>query len=67
MYVTNDNKATSILCGPFLCGPFEVKSAGARITTPAYPTGSSASRAFQVCAVLSSPGEIDGASCTSWW
>jgi hypothetical protein len=62
MYVTNDNKATLITCGPF-----EVKSAGVRITTPAYPTSSSASRAFQVCAVLYSPGEINGATCTPWW
>ncbi|SNX56256.1 hypothetical protein SAMN06272735_0702 [Streptomyces sp. TLI_55] len=63
MYVTNDNKISTITCGAF-----EVKSAGIRITTPAYPTSSSASHAFQVCALLWSPSENpDAASCTSWW
>ncbi|PWI17994.1 hypothetical protein DI272_30420 [Streptomyces sp. Act143] len=62
MYVTNDNKQSVITCGPFA-----VTSPGARITTPAYPTSSSSSRAFQVCAVLYSPSETKGAVCTPWW
>ncbi|GKQ38453.1 hypothetical protein [Streptomyces sp. A012304] len=62
MYVTNDNKASVITCGPF-----EVRSAGTRITTPAYPTSSSPSRAFQVCAVLYGPGENYDTGCSSWW
>ncbi|MFE9682038.1 hypothetical protein [Streptomyces sp. NPDC006285] len=62
MYVTDDNKESVITCGPF-----EVRSAGTRITTPAYPTSGSASRAFQVCAVLYGPGETNGATCSPWW
>ncbi|MFJ4467160.1 hypothetical protein ACIP2X_06490 [Streptomyces sp. NPDC089424] len=62
MYVTNNNHASSITCGPF-----EVRSAGTRITTPAYPTSSSSSRAFQVCAILYSPAEATDAVCTPWW
>jgi len=62
MDVTNDDKVSWIQCGPF-----EVRSAGVRITTPAYPTSSSASRAFRVCAVLFSPAETDGITCSPWW
>jgi hypothetical protein len=62
MNVTNDNKASVITCGPF-----EVTSPGTRITTPAYPTSSSASRSFQVCAALKSGRETAGASCSPWW
>ncbi|MER6678064.1 hypothetical protein [Streptomyces sp. NPDC000983] len=61
MNVTNDNHRSTIVCGPF-----EVKSAGTRITTPAYPTSSSSSRAFQVCAVLYGPGESTD-TCSPWW
>ncbi|MFI7414036.1 hypothetical protein ACIBU0_35850 [Streptomyces sp. NPDC049627] len=36
------------------CGPFSTSASGARITTPAYPTSDSASRAFRVCAQVTS-------------
>ncbi|WP_105971929.1 hypothetical protein [Streptomyces geranii] len=62
MDVTNNDKVDWIQCGPF-----EVRSFGTRITTPAYPTSSSSSRAFRVCAMLFSPGETDGITCTPWW
>ncbi|MDQ0771553.1 hypothetical protein QF026_000019 [Streptomyces aurantiacus] len=62
MDVTNDNKQSWIQCGPFA-----VFSAGTRITTPAYPTSSSASRAFRVCAQVDSLGTSSGITCTPWW
>ncbi|MDN3028257.1 hypothetical protein [Streptomyces sp. S.PB5] len=49
------------------CGRFEVKSAGTRITTPAYPSSSSASRAFQVCAMLYTNEDNIDTSCSPWW
>ncbi|MEU9337091.1 hypothetical protein AB0D49_28650 [Streptomyces sp. NPDC048290] len=62
MDVTNDNKASWIQCGPFTLG-----SANGRITTPAYPTSSSSSRAFRVCAQLTSAVRDSGITCTPWW
>ncbi|MEV0935397.1 hypothetical protein [Streptomyces phaeochromogenes] len=62
MDVTNDNKQSWIQCGPFY-----VSSAGARITTPAYPTSNSASRAFRVCAMAAIPVRDTGITCTPWW
>ncbi|WP_328491478.1 hypothetical protein OHS59_01055 [Streptomyces sp. NBC_00414] len=62
MDVTNDNKQSWIQCGPF-----PVSSAGVRITTPAYPTSSSASRAFRVCAQLTSIATQTSITCTPWW
>lgn len=62
MDVTNDNKASWIQCGPF-----SVTTAGKRITTPAYPTSNSASRAFRVCASVNGPNGSTGVTCTSWW
>ncbi|MGA5207810.1 hypothetical protein [Streptomyces variegatus] len=61
MDVTNDNKQSWIQCGPFY-----LRSAG-RITTAAYPTSSSSSRAFRVCARLASPVRDSGITCTPWW
>ncbi|MFC9503751.1 hypothetical protein [Streptomyces sp. NPDC057002] len=62
MDVTNDNKQSWIQCGPFA-----TFSAGARLTTAAYPTSSSASRAFRVCAQLTSLGTTSSIACTPWW
>lgn len=59
MDVTNDNKQSWIQCGPFY-----LSSAGGRITTTAYPTSNSASRAFRVCATLSIPVRDTGITCT---
>lgn len=62
MDVTNDNKQSWIQCGPF-----NVWSSGTRFTTPAYPTSSSSSRAFRVCASVNGPSGSSGVQCTSWW
>ena len=62
MDVTNDGKNSWIQCGPF-----SVSSGGARITTAAYPTSSSASRAFRVCAQVTTPVHHSGITCTPWW
>jgi hypothetical protein len=62
MDVTNDNKKSWIQCGPFT-----TSASGARITTPAYPTSNSASRAFRVCAQVTSASPQSGITCTPWW
>ncbi|GHH95722.1 hypothetical protein [Streptomyces capillispiralis] len=62
MDVTNDNKQSWIQCGPFY-----LSSANGRITTPAYPTSSSTSRAFRVCAMAAIPVRDTGITCTPWW
>ncbi|MDX3583324.1 hypothetical protein [Streptomyces europaeiscabiei] len=59
MDVTNDNKVSWIRCGPF-----SVTTAGKRITTPAYPTSDSASRAFRVYASVNGPAGSTGVTCT---
>ncbi|MFF6776939.1 hypothetical protein ACFY8W_25785 [Streptomyces sp. NPDC012637] len=58
MDVTNDGGNSWIQCGPFT-------TLYNRITTAAYPTSSSPSRAFRVCGSLW-PGNA-GISCTGWW
>ncbi|MFD0319327.1 hypothetical protein [Streptomyces flavalbus] len=46
------------------CGPFEMWGNGTR-TTAAYPTSTSSSRKFRVCAsILGNPNQI---SCHAWW
>ncbi|MFE6488949.1 hypothetical protein [Streptomyces sp. NPDC057757] len=62
MDVTNDGKISWIQCGPFT-----TSASGARITTPAYPTSNSASRAFRVCAQVTSVSPVSGITCTPWW
>ncbi|MFC8667050.1 hypothetical protein [Streptomyces sp. NPDC057199] len=62
MDVSNDNRQTWIQCGSF-----DTMTGGKRMTTPAYPTSSSSSRAFRVCARLLSQGSNSGIQCTSWW
>ncbi|MFF3489181.1 hypothetical protein ACFYXC_38965 [Streptomyces sp. NPDC002701] len=62
MDVTNNGGASWIQCGPFT-----TFSAGARLTTAAYPTSSSASRAFRVCAQVTSLGTNSNIACTPWW
>lgn len=62
MDVTNDGKNSWIQCGPF-----RTTASGARITTAAYPTSSSSSRAFRVCAQITSASPISGITCTPWW
>ncbi|WP_217212589.1 hypothetical protein [Streptomyces sp. AC550_RSS872] len=62
MDVTNDGKNSWIQCGPFT-----TTASGARITTPAYPTSNSASRAFRVCAQVTSASPQSGITCTPWW
>ncbi len=62
MDVTNDGKKSWIQCGPF-----DTTARGARITTPAYPTSNSASRAFRVCAQVSSVSPQSDILCTPWW
>ncbi|MER8226262.1 hypothetical protein ABTZ58_38305 [Streptomyces sp. NPDC094143] len=62
MDVTNDGKKSWIQCGPFT-----TSASGARITTAAYPTSSSASRAFRVCAQVTSASPQSGITCTPWW
>ncbi|MFD5326883.1 hypothetical protein [Streptomyces sp. NPDC127092] len=59
MDVTNDGGNTWIQCGPF-----SEFFPGKRITTAAYPTSSSSSRAFRVCASLTGVNDI---ACTDWW
>jgi hypothetical protein len=44
------------------CGPFTTIYQG-EITTPAYPTSSSSSRVFRVCAQVNS----SAISCSGWW
>ncbi|MFI6340526.1 hypothetical protein [Streptomyces sp. NPDC050535] len=61
MDVTNDGTNSWIQCGPFDA------RGGARITTAAYPTSSSASRAFRVCAQVVTPSPIGAINCTPWW
>jgi hypothetical protein len=63
MDVTNDSNKRDWI----QCGPFSLTTAGKRITTPAYPTSNSASRAFRVCASVNGPSGSTGVSCTSWW
>ncbi|MFD8524634.1 hypothetical protein ACFV2D_32100 [Streptomyces capillispiralis] len=60
--VTNDNKQSWVQCGAF-----SPSSANGRITTPAYPTSGSASRAFRVCAMAAIPVRDTGITCTPWW
>ncbi|MFJ6088024.1 hypothetical protein ACIQI8_42350 [Streptomyces sp. NPDC092369] len=63
MDVTNDpNKRSWIQCGPFT-----TTASGARLTTAAYPTSSSSSRAFRVCAQITSASPVSGITCTPWW
>ncbi|MFC7840728.1 hypothetical protein [Streptomyces sp. NPDC057382] len=62
MDVSNDGTKSWIQCGPFT-----VSSGGARITTAAYPTSSSSSRAFRVCAQATTPSPVSGIQCTGWW
>ncbi|MFB9558576.1 hypothetical protein [Streptomyces roseoviridis] len=58
MDVTNDGGRSWIQCGPFW-------TLNSRITTAAYPTSSSPSRAFRVCG-SAYPGNA-GIACTNWW
>jgi hypothetical protein len=64
MDVTNNGGSSWIQCGPFQT--FEHNK---RLTTAAYPTSSSSSRAFRVCAevkLVASHG-TSGIQCTPWW
>lgn len=62
MDVTNNGGGTWIQCGPFY-----LSSANGRITTAAYPTSSSSSRAFRVCAKAAIPVRETAITCTPWW
>ncbi|MEU5323750.1 hypothetical protein AB0G67_44475 [Streptomyces sp. NPDC021056] len=62
MDVTNNGGASWIQRGPFY-----LSSAHGRITTAAYPTSSSSSRAFRVSAKAAFPVGETAITCTPWW
>jgi hypothetical protein len=62
MDVTNNSGSSWIQCGPFW-----TSSSNTRLTTAAYPTSSSSSRQFRVCAHLMLGSADGGITCTNWW